>query len=106
MNSLEPGLGLVARQETTDVGRIDILARARDGQTVIVELKVGEGRDAAIGQVARYVGWYTRKEGRPPRAIPAIPVGPAYDVDLSEQGRNIRGVNALRGRFLRPKCML
>src|SRR5712692_2832301 len=69
LESLEAGLTLLSRQETTDVGRIDILARARDGQTVVIEVKVGEARDSAIGQVARYVGWYTRKEGRPPRAI-------------------------------------
>ncbi len=69
LESLEPGLILVARQETIEVGRIDILARASDGQTVIIELKAGEARDSAIGQIARYIGWYSRSEPRLPRAI-------------------------------------
>jgi hypothetical protein len=68
LESLEPGLTLVARQETTDVGRIDILARGRGGDTVIIELKAGEARDSAIGQIARYIGWYARQDGRAPRA--------------------------------------
>jgi hypothetical protein len=68
LESLEPGLALLARQETIEVGRIDILARARNGDTVIIELKAGEARDSAIGQIARYIGWYARKDGRAPRA--------------------------------------
>jgi hypothetical protein len=69
LESLEQGLTLLARQETIGVGRIDILARAHDGQTVIIELKVGDARDSAIAQVAKYIGWYLRAETRPPRAI-------------------------------------
>ena len=41
----------------------DILGRGADGATVVVELKVGEAKDSAIGQVARYMGWY-QKEGK------------------------------------------
>lgn len=66
---LEPGLTLIGRQVTTDVGRVDILARSGEGETVIIELKVGEARDSAIGQIARYIGWYARIESRTPRAI-------------------------------------
>jgi len=68
LSALEPGLTFLSRQDSTDVGRVDILARSADGQTVIIELKAGDARDAAIGQVARYLGWYARAEGRPPRA--------------------------------------
>tara|TARA_R110000850_G_scaffold250235_1_gene375170 strand:- start:580 stop:1257 length:678 start_codon:yes stop_codon:yes gene_type:complete len=69
LNILEPGLKLVARQYNTAVGRIDILAEDRSGARVIVELKVGEARDSVIGQVARYVGWFAREDGRLPRSI-------------------------------------
>jgi hypothetical protein len=68
LDSLEPGLTFVSRQESTDVGRVDILARAADGQTVIIELKAGDARDSAIGQIARYIGWYARAEEKHPRA--------------------------------------
>lgn len=69
LDVLEPGLTLVSRQETSDVGRLDLLARDAEGRMVIIELKAGEAKDSSIGQIARYIGWYAQKEGKPPRAI-------------------------------------
>lgn len=69
LDVLEPGLKLVSRQESCNVGRLDLLARDSDGRTVIIELKAGEAKDSSIGQIARYIGWYTLKEGTAPRAI-------------------------------------
>lgn len=69
LDQLEPGLSLVTRQASTGVGRVDLLARSKLGETVVIEIKVGDARDSAIGQVARYMGWYARAELRPPRAI-------------------------------------
>jgi len=69
LGALEPGLTLVGRQASTDVGRVDILARSASGETVVIELKVGEARDSAIGQIARYIGWFARTESRTPRGI-------------------------------------
>jgi RecB family endonuclease NucS len=66
---IEPGLKFVSRQTSTDVGRVDILAKSASDETVIIEIKVGEARDSAVGQVARYIGWYTREESKAPRAI-------------------------------------
>ena len=61
LDALEPGLKFEERQAKIDVGRVDILGRGADGATVVVELKVGEAKDSAIGQVARYMGWYKKK---------------------------------------------
>lgn len=69
LDTLESGLTLVSRQVRSDVGILDLLAKDRDGRTVIIELKAGEAKDSSIGQVARYVGWYSEKEGTAPRAI-------------------------------------
>jgi RecB family endonuclease NucS len=69
LDSLESGLTLVGRQVTIDVGRIDILAEDSQGTRVVIEVKVGEAKDSAIGQIARYLGWYTRTENEPPRGI-------------------------------------
>jgi hypothetical protein len=69
LDALEPGLTLVSRQVRSEVGILDLLAKSRDGQTVIIELKAGEAKDSSIGQIARYVGWYSEKEGAAPRAI-------------------------------------
>lgn len=69
LDVLEPGLTLVSRQESSEVGRLDLLARDAEGRTVIIELKAGEAKDSSIGQIARYMGWYGEKEGKPPRAM-------------------------------------
>lgn len=69
LDVLEPGLTLLSRQVSSDVGRLDLLANDRDGRTVIIELKAGEAKDSSIGQIARYIGWYADVEGKPPRAI-------------------------------------
>jgi hypothetical protein len=69
LEQLESGLTLISRQRTLDVGRLDILARGKDGRTVIVELKVGEAKDSAVGQIARYIGWFAKNEAAAPRAI-------------------------------------
>ena len=46
-----------------DVGRVDIAGRGADGATVVDELKVGEAKDSAIGQIARYMGWHQQQQG-------------------------------------------
>ena len=55
LDILESGLKLVSRQETSDVGRLDLLARDSGGRTVIIELKAGEAKDAP--SFKKYVHW-------------------------------------------------
>ncbi len=69
LNDIEKGLTLIGRQVIIDVGRIDILAQDATGQRVVIEVKVGEGKDSSVGQIARYLGWYARADGRPARGI-------------------------------------
>lgn len=69
LDAIEPGLKFVARQQRIEVGIVDILAQDSVGRRVVVELKVGEAKDAVIGQIARYLGWYARADGRRPRGI-------------------------------------
>lgn len=61
--ALEEGLTFVERQANCDVGRVDIVGRGADGATVVVELKAGEAKDSAIGQIARYMGWHQQHQG-------------------------------------------
>ena len=63
LDALEEGLTFVGRQVKCDVGRVDIAGRGADGATVVVELKVGEAKDSAIGQIARYMGWHQQQHG-------------------------------------------
>ncbi len=69
LDRIEKGLTLVGRQVIIDVGRIDILAQDANGQRVVIEVKVGEAKDSAVGQIARYLGWYARADGKPARGI-------------------------------------
>ena len=65
---LEEGLRLVdgGRQYSTPIGRIDLLCQSAEGEYVVVEIKAQQARDAAFGQVLRYVGWVHRnlKDGK------------------------------------------
>lgn len=45
-------------------GRIDILAIDRDNRPVVIELKVGRGRNKTLGQLLYYMGWVDKNLGR------------------------------------------
>jgi RecB family endonuclease NucS len=64
LSQLEEGLDLYNSQEsdgqqldTGEVGRLDILAVARSGDLVVIELKAGKAEDRVCGQILRYMGW-------------------------------------------------
>jgi hypothetical protein len=58
INEIENGLILVENgsQYPTDVGRIDLLAKDKQGNNVVIELKVGKAKDSALGQLLGYMG--------------------------------------------------
>lgn len=66
VGGLEPGLVFVERQVKTDVGFIDILAKDKQEQFVVIELKIGEAKDSSVGQVTRYMGWISKNRARGP----------------------------------------
>lgn len=65
---IEPGLRLYEEEGITGVefpvgGRfIDILAVDRNGDFVVIELKVSRAYDRVIGQLLRYVGWIQKNQ--------------------------------------------
>jgi restriction system protein len=49
---------LVDSQVQTETGPLDVLARSKDGKTLLViELKLRRASDNVLGQVQRYMGW-------------------------------------------------
>jgi hypothetical protein len=76
ITQLEPGLKIIGEQHHCAAGFIDLLCKDDQGALVVVELKAGEAKDAALGQVLGYMGAIKREmtadgeyAGRPVRGI-------------------------------------
>ncbi len=62
---IEQGLQVLAREYQTPVGNIDILARDKDGNLVVIEVKRGQAGPEAVHQLKRYVDFIqSRNEGK------------------------------------------
>ncbi len=77
VGDLEPGLNLVANgvEYQTDAGRIDLLARDVNSHLVVIELKAGEAKDNALGQLLGYVGCLSASES----SVRGILVASSFD---------------------------
>ena len=69
---IEPGLCLYRSGDRSGIefpvesGFIDILAVDRQGNFVVIELKVGKGRNKTVGQLLYYMGWVDKNLGKGP----------------------------------------
>jgi len=61
VEEIEEGLVLAENgvEYQTDAGRIDILAKDKSGNFVVIELKAGKAKDNALGQLLGYMGCLT-----------------------------------------------
>lgn len=70
LSQIESGLtlfdadGRTGIEYAVDGGRIDILAIDREGHPVVIELKLAQGRNKALGQLLYYMGWVDQNLGR------------------------------------------
>jgi RecB family endonuclease NucS len=71
LDKIENGLKMIGRQHKTEVGPIDLYARAKNGDLVVIELKKGRAADKVFGQICRYIG--------------------CIKEDHAEEGENVRG---------------
>lgn len=55
LESIETGLTLIEKEYSTNVGRIDILARDANGVFVVIELKCGIAKREVLGQILSYM---------------------------------------------------
>lgn len=64
VSDIEEGLVIVPDgvEYQIDAGRIDLLAKDSLGQLVVIELKAGTAKDAALGQILGYIGCLSEKE--------------------------------------------
>jgi len=58
LNEIEEGLELLDNgiEYKTSAGNIDLLAKDKDENIVVIELKAGKGKDSVIGQILGYIG--------------------------------------------------
>lgn len=58
VSEIEEGLFLVEDgvEYQTEAGRIDFLAKDKQGNHVVIELKAGKAKDSALGQLLGYMG--------------------------------------------------
>ncbi|MEX2534284.1 MAG: endonuclease NucS [Trueperaceae bacterium] len=93
---IEEGLTLLDRELPTDVGGIDLYARDRLGNLVVVELKRGKAGQEAVHQLYRYVERVRELSGTLVRGVLAAPAitAPALE-QLQRQGLEFREVTAL-----------
>jgi len=72
LDRIEPGLRLYDVENrngvefAVDNGRIDLLAVDRNEKFVVIELKLSQGRNKALGQLLYYMGWVDRHLGQGP----------------------------------------
>lgn len=65
LDEIEEGLELVDNgiEYKTNAGLIDLLAKDKNGNYVVIELKAGKGKDAVIGQTLGYIGALSKERG-------------------------------------------
>jgi len=73
---------LVDSQVQTETGPLDILAKSKDGTTMlVVELKLRRASDAVLGQVQRYMGW-VKQDLEPGQQVKGLIIGDEMDQRL------------------------
>jgi len=62
---LKEGKELIGQQYITPIGRIDILAKNKNGKEwLVIELKKGKSSDQVVGQILRYIAWIKENEAK------------------------------------------
>lgn len=99
-NCIESGLRIYSSEERNGIefpieaGRIDILAIDQNNRYLVIELKVGRGRNKTLGQLLYYMGWIDKNLGRGPCRGMIIAKDIPDDLVLAVQ--RVPGVSLLR----------
>tara|TARA_R110002124_G_C8960454_1_gene514041 strand:+ start:1395 stop:2717 length:1323 start_codon:yes stop_codon:yes gene_type:complete len=82
LGKIEKGLKLIKRQRTVAVGTLDILARAKNKDLVVIELKKVRASDKVFGQLCRYMGCIAQDHNDNGKKVRGYIVGSEIDQKL------------------------
>jgi endonuclease len=102
-NLIESGLKIFRSEEydgveyPVDNGRIDLLAIDREDRFVVVELKLSQGRNKALGQLLYYMGWVDQHLGNGP--CRGLIIGSEITDELAVAASRVPGVRLAKYRM-------
>jgi len=105
IEQLEPGLTIIDEgvERYVPSGYIDITARDRNGNTVVIELKAGTADRAAVGQILSYMGDVAEEDSS---AVRGLLVAHDFDAKSKAAARMVPNLGlrsyAVRFAFLDP----
>lgn len=83
---------LVSQQYSTDIGKIDILAKEKESNNyVVIELKKNQTSDDTVGQVTRYMGWVM--ENKKAKSVKGIIIAAEFDKKLEYALRAVPNID-------------
>jgi hypothetical protein len=99
IDQLEAGLEIIdgGVERSVNSGFIDILAKDRDSSFVVIELKAGQAKREAVGQITGYMGDLLAEE--PGAAVRGILVAADFDKSCISAVRVIPALSLQRYRF-------
>jgi endonuclease len=94
VSAIESGLALVENgvEYQTEAGRIDLLATDANSHLVVVELKSGNAKDSALGQLLGYMGCLSASESN----VRGILVASNFDSRVIFAARGLPNVKLVR----------
>ncbi len=95
---IEEGLELVARQYSIPNGRIDILARDKQGRLVVIEVKSGLADDATLTQLLYYMSMIGKG-----RRVRGIIVAEEFTHKLVHAANSLENINLVK---IKPKITI
>ena len=102
LNDFEPGLAVYEDEDGVDgvdfpAARrtLDILATDKDGDLVVLVLRVGEAADDALGQIAHDLAWVKRNVANPGQRVRAAIVANGATEDLKLAASEIQNLTLI-----------
>jgi RecB family endonuclease NucS len=98
VEKIEQGLEIVENgvEYLTDAGKIDILAKDKANNLVVIELKAGKAKDSAFGQLLGYIGCITTSAEFKNRKIRGIIVASNFEQRVIYAARGLPNIKLIK----------